>query len=69
MANVQYTSTGKFTLNQLAASHGMSVHDLINSSLAAQQNPGLATYIGKGNFNLPLPAGVSVSVPAEHWKS
>ena len=69
MAAVEYTSTGKYTLNQLAQSHGMTVHQLINSSIGAQANPGLAKYIGQGNFNLPLPAGVPVTIPADHWRA
>jgi hypothetical protein len=65
---VQYTSTGKFSLNQLAKTHGLSVHALINSSLANQQNSGLTRYIAAGNYNLPVPSGVSVYVPVSNWK-
>lgn len=65
---VQYTSAGKFSLNQLAKSHGMSVHQLIQSSLANTDNGGLERYIAQGNYNLPVPSGVKVYVPQANWK-
>jgi hypothetical protein len=67
-APVAYTSTGKFSLNQLAGAHGMSVHQLINSSLASQSNPGLTKYIAAGNYNLPVPSGVQFLIPRATWK-
>jgi len=65
---VQWESTGKYSMNQIAQSHGMSVHQLVNSSLASQSNPGLTSYIAAGNYNLPVPKGVQFLIPQEHWK-
>ena len=66
---VQWTSTGKFSLNQLAQAHGMSAHQLIQSSLASQNNPGLTSYVARNNYNLVVPQGVQFLIPAANWRS
>ncbi len=63
----EWTSTGKYSLNVIAKSHGMTVQQLIHSSLAAQNNVGLQQYVKKGNLNAPLPAGVQLFFPAANW--
>lgn len=67
--SVTYTSNGKYSLNQLAKSHGLSVHQLVNNSLANTDNGGLASYIAGGNYNNPVPAGVKIYVPQSHWRA
>ena len=66
---VAWTSTGKYSLNQIAQSHGMSAHQLIQSTLASQTNPGLTSYLIKGNWNLQVPSGVQFLIPASNWRS
>ena len=66
---VAWISTGKYTLNQIAKTHGMSAHALIQSTLASQSNPGLTSYVAQGNYNLPVPQGVQFLIPASNWKS
>lgn len=63
----EWTSTGKYSLNTLAKSHGMTAQQLVNSSLAGQVNPGLQAYVKKGNNNAPVPAGVQLFFPAANW--
>ena len=65
---VQWTSTGKFSLNQIAQAHGMSAHQLVQSSLASQTNPGLTSYVAGGNYNLVVPQGVQFLIPGDHWR-
>ena len=65
---VPYTSTGKYSLNQLAQTHGMSAHQLVQGSLAGQANPALTSYVGAGNYNLPVPSGVQLMVPSTNWR-
>jgi hypothetical protein len=66
---VPWTSTGKFSLNQLARSHAMSAPDLVNTSLAAGPNDQLARYVAQGNYNLPVPQGVPFYIPQTNWRA
>lgn len=63
----RWESTGKFSLNDLARSHGMTSQQLINISLASERNHELADYIHRRNYNLPVPQGVHLYFPAGHW--
>ena len=63
----KWTSTGKFSLNDLARSHGMTAAQLIDGSLASEANYGLADYLHKRNFNAPVPQGVNLYFPPGHW--
>lgn len=63
----EWTSTGQYSLNVIAKSHGMTVQQLIQSSLAAENNVPLQQYIKKGNYNAKLPAGVQLFFPAQYW--
>lgn len=63
----EWTSTGKYSLNTIAKSHGMTSQQLIASSEGAENNPLLKSYVQKGNYNAPLPAGVQVFIPNANW--
>lgn len=63
----EWTSTGKYSLNTIAKSHGMTAQQLIASSTAAENNPLLAAYVKKGNYNAPLPTGIQVFIPNANW--
>lgn len=64
----EWTSTGKYSLNTLAKSHGMTAQQLIANSEAQENNPMLKAYVAKGNFNAMLPAGVQIFIPNANWK-
>jgi hypothetical protein len=64
----EWTSTGKYSLNTIARSHGMTAQQLIAISEHAENNPGLKAYVSKGNLNAPLPAGIQVFIPNKNWK-
>ncbi len=63
----EWSSTGKYSLNVLAKSHGMTPQQLIASSQSAENNPTLAAYVKKGNYNAPVPAGVQLFFPNANW--
>jgi hypothetical protein len=63
----EWTSTGKYSLNTVAKSHGMTAQQLIATSTSAENNPLLAAYVKKGNYNAPLPAGIQVFIPNANW--
>lgn len=63
----EWTSTGKYSLNTIARSHGMTAQQLIASSEAAENNVGLKAYVSKGNLNAALPSGVQVFIPNKNW--
>ena len=63
----EWTSTGKYSLNTIAKSHGMTAQQLIAVSEKAENNPTLKAYVAKGNFNAMLPAGVEVFIPNANW--
>jgi hypothetical protein len=63
----EWTSTGKYSLNTVAKSHGMTAQQLIAASEKAENNPALAAYVKKGNLNAMLPAGVEVFIPNANW--
>ena len=63
----EWTSTGAYSLNTLASSHGMTTQQLITASEGAQNNVLLKNYVAKGNYNSPLPAGVELFYPAQYW--
>jgi hypothetical protein len=65
----EWTSTGKYSINTIAKSHGMTAQQLIASSEKAQNNPSLAAYVKKGNLNAMLPAGVEIFIPNANWKT
>jgi hypothetical protein len=65
----EWTSTGKYSLNTIAKSHGMTAQQLIAASEAAQNNVGLKAYVSKKNFNAPVPAGVELFIPNANWKT
>lgn len=64
----EWTSTGKYSLNTIAKSHGMTAQQLIKVSEAQENNVPLKNYVKKGNFNAPLPAGVQLFFPNANWK-
>lgn len=63
----EWTSTGKYSLNTIAKSHGMTAQQLVAVSEGAENNPLLKNYVSKGNFNAPLPAGVQIFIPNANW--
>ena len=63
----EWSSTGKYSLNTIAKSHGMTAQQLIASSQSAENNPTLAAYVKKGNYNSPVPAGVQLFFPNANW--
>jgi hypothetical protein len=63
----EWTSTGAYSLNTIAKSHAMTVQQLINSSLAAENNVPLQKYVAKKNYNAKIPAGVQLFFPAAKW--
>jgi hypothetical protein len=65
----EWTSTGKYSLNTIAKSHGMTAQQLIASSESAQNNPTLKAYVSKGNLNAMLPSGVEIFIPNADWKT
>jgi hypothetical protein len=64
----EWTSNGKYSLNVIAKSHGMTAQQLIKASEAAENNVALKAYVSKGNFNAPVPAGVQLFIPNANWK-
>lgn len=65
----EWTSTGKYSLNTIAKSHGMTSQQLIAASNAAENNPNLKAYVAKNNLNAPVPAGVQLFIPSANWKT
>ena len=63
----EWTSTGVYSLNTIAKSHGMTAQQLIAASEASQNNVALKSYASKGNFNAKLPAGVQLFFPSANW--
>lgn len=63
----EWTSTGKYSLNTVAKSHGMTAQQLVSVSEGAENNVALKNYVAKGNYNAPLPAGVQVFIPNANW--
>jgi hypothetical protein len=63
----EWTSTGKYSLNTIAKSHGMTAQQLIKVSEASENNAGLKSYVAKKNFNAPVPAGVQLFFPNANW--
>lgn len=66
-SNDEWTSTGKYSLNTLAKSHGMTAQQLLAVSEASENNVGLKAYAAKGNFNAPVPSGVHIYIPKANW--
>jgi hypothetical protein len=64
----EWTSTGQYSLNTIAKSHGMTAQQLIAVSTGAENNVPLKTYVAKNNFNAPLPSGVQIFIPNANWK-
>jgi hypothetical protein len=64
----EWTSTGKYSINTLAKSHGMTAQQLIASSETQENNPALKSYVSKGNLNAMLPSGVQIFIPTSKWK-
>jgi hypothetical protein len=64
----EWTSTGKYSLNTLASSHGMTAAQLLASSLSAENNVGLQSYANAKNYNGLVPAGVHLYYPSGNWK-
>jgi hypothetical protein len=63
----EWTSTGAYSLNTIAKSHKMTAAQLIQSSLAAENNVPLQQYVAKKNYNAKIPAGVQLFFPAANW--
>jgi hypothetical protein len=63
----EWTSTGKYSLNTLASSHGMSPQALLAASLSQQNNVGMQAYQKAGNYNAPVPSGVELFFPQADW--
>jgi hypothetical protein len=63
----EWTSTGKYSLNTIAKSHGMTAQQLIKVSEASENNAPLKAYVAKKNFNAPVPAGVQLWFPNANW--
>lgn len=64
----EWTSTGKYSINTVAKSHGMTAQQLIAASEAQTNNPALKAYVKKGNLNAPVPSGVALFIPTANWK-
>lgn len=64
----EWTSTGKYSLNTLAKSHGMTAQQLIAASESQTNNVGLKAYVSKGNYNANVPAGTLLFIPTANWK-
>lgn len=64
----EWTSTGQYSLNTIAKSHGMTAQQLIAVSNAAENNVPLKAYVAKNNLNAPLPSGVQIFIPNANWK-
>jgi hypothetical protein len=64
----EWTSTGQYSLNTIAKSHGMTAQQLIAVSNAAENNVPLKNYVAKNNLNAPLPSGVQIFIPNANWK-
>ena len=67
--NNEWTSTGKYSLNTIAKSHGMTAQQLIAVSQASENNVPLAAYVKTGNYNSPVPSGVQLFIPSANWKT
>lgn len=65
----EWTSTGQYSLNTIAKSHGMTAQQLIAASTGAQNNVGLKAYVAKNNLNAPVPSGVELFIPTANWKT
>jgi hypothetical protein len=65
----EWTSTGDYSLNTIAKSHGMTAQQLIASSESAENNTALKAYVAKGNYNAKLPSGVEIFIPNANWKT
>lgn len=63
----EWTSTGKYSLNTIARSHGMTAQQLAAVSNSSENNVGLKAYLSKGNLNAPVPAGVQLFFPNKNW--
>lgn len=63
----EWTSTGKYSLNTIAKSHGMTAQQLIKISESSENNPALKAYVAKKNYNAPVPAGVQLFIPNANW--
>jgi hypothetical protein len=64
----EWTSTGQYSLNTIAKSHGMTAQQLIAVSNGAENNVPLKAYVAKNNLNAPLPSGVQIFIPNANWK-
>jgi hypothetical protein len=65
----EWTSTGQYSLNTVAKSHGMTPQQLIAVSEGAENNVPLQNYVKAGNYNAPLPSGVEIFIPNANWKT
>lgn len=63
----EWTSTGGYSINTVAKSHGLTAQQLIASSESQTANPNLAAYVKKGNLNAPLPNGIALFIPKANW--
>jgi hypothetical protein len=63
----EWTSTGKYSLNTIAKSHGLTPQKLLADSLAAENNVPLQQYAKQNNFSKPVPAGVHLYIPKSNW--
>jgi hypothetical protein len=63
----EWTSTGKYSLNAIAKSHGMTAQQLIASSESSENNAALQAYVKGGNLNAPVPSGVQLFIPNANW--
>lgn len=63
----EWTSTGKYSLNTIAKSHGMTPAQLIAASEGAENNTQLKAYVAKGNYNAMVPSGVELFIPNANW--
>jgi hypothetical protein len=63
----EWTSTGKYSLNTVAKSHGMTAQQLLAVSESSENNVPLKQYAAAGNFNAPVPAGVQLFIPNANW--
>lgn len=65
----EWTSNGRYSLNTIAKSHGMTTQQLIAASEGAENNVPLKKYVAGKNFNKPVPAGVQLFIPNANWKT
>jgi hypothetical protein len=61
-----WTSDGKYPLDELARTHTTDVATLLWKTLGAHSQPAFNTYVDSGAWNTLVPAGIIIRFPAGH---